>query len=155
MAIPTSTAPAVKTWLYNLLVANLTPSPGSRLRVFYNDPGTDLPDDVVSVSNVLNRTTTYAAFVGGGGANYLDETYTIEIVIDAYRGGDNAITAEARAWVLEGAIEQLIRGDLTAGGTAGVFDLRPGAVSAAGTWSPDHLGHTVRLTLAVDVGARI
>lgn len=150
-----STAPAVKAWLFGLLQTSLTGVAGEGLLVVWNTPGKYLPGDVVSVGDVLNRVTDRAAFLGGGGAGYLDETYSLEVVVDVYRGGDNARAAEARGWDLLGQVEQLVRADLTAGGTPGVFALRPGAAEARGEWEDDHSGHHVRLTLAVDVGARI
>lgn len=155
MTIPVSTAPTVKTWLFNQLTANLTPASGERLLVSWNEPGLDLPGDIVSVGDILNRVTTVAGMVGNGQTGFLDEQYSLEVVIDVYRGGDNAKLADLRAWTLSGAVEQIIRGDLTAGGVAGIFDFRPAAAQSTGRWTEDHHGHAVRLTLAVDVAARI
>lgn len=144
-----STAPAVKAYLLTQTKATLTAAANERLLVVYNEPGTDLPGDIVSIGSVLNRVTEPSAYVGGGGQHWLTERYTVEVVVDVFRGGDRSQVAEERAWYLAGLVEQIVRTDPSLGGL--VLEARPGAAESEGSWDEGHRGHRVRLTLAVDV----
>ena len=106
-----STAPAVKQKILDLLAAN-----------------TDLNGVTVTWSAPTNDSDYQADNIWLGdveqeedfrilGAQRIDETYTIEIFVQAVALGDVEKTAEDRAWVLRDEVVQSLRADLTLGGT--------------------------------------
>lgn len=149
MSIPVSTAPQVKAYLVTQITNAVTPDADSRLRVFYGPPATDLPNDVIVVGDVTARTTQHHAFVGGGGALARNETYTVAVEVDAFRGGDNAQLVEERAWTLAGVVETVVRTDPSLGGL--VVEAWPAAQGVTETWDETHLGRHARITVAVTV----
>ena len=151
MTIPVSTVPAVKAYLVTQLTATLTAATGKQLGVFYDEPGPFQPDDVVSVGDVTSFVSAPGAMVGGGGAGWIEERYTLEVVIDVFRGGDQAQTAYERAWALLAGVCSLVRTDPSLGSR--VVEARPGQVTTTSEWDADHKGRHVRLSLGVDVGA--
>jgi hypothetical protein len=155
MAIPRSTAPAARKWLFDQLTATLTPdpdNPAASLLVCYDDPGPNQPDDIVSVNNVA-RTFEAGAFVGSGGAGWLKERYTITVSIDVFRGGDDAQATYARAQVLADGVVDVVRSDLSLGGA--VLTATPVSDSAEGEWDADHLGRHVTSTIEISCFAQI
>jgi hypothetical protein len=62
------------------------------------------------------------------GQQRIDEEYTVEIVVQAYREGDDEQAVEERAWVLREGVVAAIRADLSLGGIlnqwAGTFPTR-------------------------------
>lgn len=155
MNIPSSTAPASRLWLFNQLTAVLTPdplSPTSSLLVCYDDPGPNQPDDIVSIGGVT-RTFEPGSFVGGGGAGWLKERYTITVAIDVFRGGDDAQSTYARAQVLADGVVAVVRSDLTLGNN--VITATPVSDSSEGEWDQDHLGRHVTSTIEISCLAQI
>lgn len=151
MTIPVSTVPAVKAYLVTQLRATLTAVAGEQLLVVYDQPGTYHPGDVVIVGDVTAYASQPGAMVGGGGAGWIEEQYSLEVVVEVFRGGDYAQTAYERAWTLASAIAAVIRTDPSLGQRA--IESRPGAMSTTSTWDDERLGRVVHLTLAVDVAA--
>jgi len=153
VSIPTSTVPQVKAYLFTQLQSTLTAEQGSSLLVCCDEPGPYEPDDIVSVGDVTTRTTVPLAMVGSGGAGWLVETYSLEIVVDCYRGGDNPQAVAERAWSLIGQVETVVRTDPSCGGL--VIEARPGECRSESAWDEQHKGRRVRVTVAVDVQAQI
>lgn len=153
MTIPVSTAPQVKAYLFTQLQTAITPVTGSSLLVCYDEPGPNEPDDIVSVGDVTTRTTTPLAMVGSGGAGWLIEDYSIEVVVDCYRGGDDPQTVTERAWALIGQVETVVRNDPSLGGLA--IEAKPGSCRSESMWDDAHKGRRVRVTVAVDVQAQL
>lgn len=153
MTIPVSTVPAVKAYLLAQLVAGLAAASNEQLLVEYDDPGPYQPGDVVSVGDVTSYVAAPGAMVGGGGAGWIEEQYSLEIHIDVFRGGDYAQTVFERAWTLNAGICSVIRTDPSLGQR--VIEARPGVATSSSSWDEDRLGRRVRLTQAVDVAAWI
>jgi hypothetical protein len=155
MPIPSSTSPAVRAYLFNQLTANLAPDPNvttARLLVCYDEPGPDQPDDIVSVGKV-SRHIGVNSMVGGGGAGWLDERYTIEIEIDVYRGNDDPQAVYQRASDLADAVISVIRTDPSLGGH--VLTARPQTSSHEVTWDDQHMGRHATVVIEVECFQRI
>lgn len=138
--IPISSAPAARSWLFDQLTASLVPdpvSPSSMLLVCYGEPGPNEPDDIVSVGAVA-RDISVSALVGGGGAGWLDESYTITVDVEVYRGGDSHQTAFDRASYLIDGIVNTVRADLSMGGA--VLIAKPVASACDTTWAENGEG---------------
>lgn len=155
MPIPGSSSPAVRKYLFDQLTANLTPDPNvttARLLVCYDQPGPDQPDDIVSVGKV-QRQIGVSSLVGGGGAGWLDERYTVEIEIDVYRGSDDAQYVYQRASDLADAAISVIRTDPSLGGL--VITARPHTSNHEVTWDDQHMGRHGTVTIEVECFQRI
>ncbi|MDH6108863.1 hypothetical protein P3T36_002994 [Kitasatospora sp. MAP12-15] len=155
MTVPSSTATAVRAWLYGQLSAQLAPDPLSKtssLLVCYDEPGPEQPDDIVAIGKV-SRQLSLGAMVGGGGAGWIDERYSVEITIDVYRGGDDSQGAYSRAAVLCDAICSIVRSDLTLGGN--VITARPLSSTHEVAWEENHAGRQATTTLEVECFQRI
>lgn len=155
MTIPASTAPAVRQFFFDQLTASLTPDmfyKDSRLLVCYDTPGPDEPDDVVSVGKV-ERQFSIASMVGGGGAGWLDEKYSLTITVDVFRGGDDPQYVYSRAATLMDAVVQLIRTDPSLGGL--VLIARPDRHSAEVDWDDKGLGRHCTAELTIECLQRI
>lgn len=155
MAIPVSTVPAVK----NYLVTNLTAGPNSLaavtgygLGVFYDRPNRYLPEDIVVVGDV-HRQVSVLAMVGGGGQDWLEEVYQVDITTSIFRAGDYAQTCYERAWTLTSGVESLIRSDPSLGGL--VVEARPGVSTDATEWVPESKGRLCEVVLQVHVTATL
>jgi hypothetical protein len=154
MTIPSSTAPAVRAYLFAQLTAQLQPDPNttSSLLVCYDEPGPNQPDDIVSVGKV-HRTVGINSLVGGGGAGWLDERYTVEIEIDVYRGNDDPQYVYQRSSDLADAAIAIVRADPSLGGL--VLTARPQTSSHEVTWDDAHMGRHATVTISVECFQRI
>lgn len=155
MSIPSSTAPAVRQWLYDQCAAQLAPDPvntRASLLVCFDAPGPNEPDDIVAIGRV-RRQLKGASMVGGGGAGWLDEHYTVEVVIDVFRGSDSGQVAYARAMGLANAVISIVRTDLTLGGN--VIKSQPKGDDAEVEWDSDHGGKRACVTVEIECVTRI
>jgi hypothetical protein len=155
MTIPASSAPAARTWLFNALTAQLTPDSvnmSSSLLVCYDGPGPNEPDDIVAVGKIT-RHVEVSSFVGGGGAGWLNESYTIELTIDVYRGGDVDQAAYLRCSSLVDAAIAVVRSDLTLGGA--VVTARPITDVTEVAWDESHMGRHATSTVEIQCVQRI
>lgn len=155
MTIPSSTAPAVRQWLYDQCAAGLAPDPNNvraSLLVCFDAPGPNEPDDIVAIGQVRRRLKP-GAMIGGGGAGFLDETYTVEIVIDVFRAADSGQTAYQRAMDLANAVVAIVRTDLTMGGN--VIKSVPTGDSAEVEWDSEHGGKRACVTVEIECVTRI
>jgi hypothetical protein len=154
--IPASTAPAARRWLFEQLLAQIQPDPDdtqSSLLVCYDEPGTNQPGDIVSVGGVT-REITISAMVGSGGAGWLEERFTIAVVIDVYRGGpDAAQTSYDRGAALLDQVVAIVRTDPTLGGA--VLVGRPTESQTEGLVLDDHTGRQSVVNLGIACYARI
>jgi len=149
LVIPTSSAPAARLWLFTQLSAQITPDPSNpdaRLIVVYDEPGPDQPEDIVSVGAV-HRTVKAKRLVGGGGPGWLDESYTVEITVDVYRGGDDAQGVYTRAQSLVDAVVAVVRSDPSLGDSVTVAV--PLTDQTEVTWDPDHLGRVATSVIQI------
>lgn len=164
MTIPSSSAPGARLWLFNALVAALTPDPGlndpggyvgddrASLLVCLDEPGTYQPADIVSLGKV-DRQIGVSSMVGSGGAGWLEERYAIAITIEAMRGGDNAQTAFERACTLIDQICAVVRTDPTLGDN--VLWSRPVTSTCEVLWTDDHQGRVGQGELTIECFKRI
>jgi hypothetical protein len=155
MTIPNSTAPAVRQWLFDQCTAGLAPDPDNvraSLLVCFDQPGPNEPDDIVAIGRV-HRQLSVGAMIGGGGAGWLDESYTVEIVIDVFRSNDSGQVAYSRAMDLAGAVIAIVRTDLTLGGH--VIKSVPKGDTAEVEWDTDHAGKHATVTVEIECVTRI
>lgn len=155
MTIPKSTAPAARRYLFEQFTAQIAPdpdSPRSSLLVCYDVPGPDEPDDIIAVGTVT-RQINVNSMVGSGGAGWLDERYTIAVIIDVFRGGDDQAATFDRASTLMDQVCAIVRTDPTLGGA--VLTARPVTSQTDGEWDSDNLGRHTVVTLDIDCYARI
>lgn len=155
MSIPASTAPAVRQWLYDqctaLLPLDQTDTHASLL-VCFDQPGPNDPEDIVAIGGV-RRQLKVAAMIGGGGAGWLDEHYTVSVVIDVFRGGDSGQVAYLRAMDLANAVISIVRTDLTLGGH--VIKAVPTGDDAEVEWDSEHGGKHACVTVEIECVTRI
>lgn len=155
MTIPTSTAPAVRQWLYDQCAAQLPLDPvdtRASLLVCFDAPGPNEPEDIVAIGKV-RRQLNVAAMIGSGGAGFLDEHYTVEIVIDVFRGSDSGQVAYSRAMDLANAVIAIVRTDLTLGGH--VIRSVPKGDDAEVEWDDEHAGKRACITVEIECVTRI
>ncbi|MFF1597690.1 hypothetical protein ACFVYV_09360 [Streptomyces mirabilis] len=155
MTIPQTTAPAVRQWLYDQCTASLTPDPvntRASLLVVFDQPGPNEPDDIVAIGKV-RRQLNVGAMVGGGGAGFLDEHYTVEIIIDVFRGSDSGQVAYSRATDLANAVIAIVRSDLTLGGH--VIKSQPKGDDTEVEWDTEHGGKRACVTVEIECVTRI
>jgi len=120
--------------------------------VCYDEPGPNQPDDIVMVGDVERLVAPYQ-MVGSGQAGWLDEEYTVEVVVSCYRGGDDARTVFERACVLADQVVYVTRSDPSLGGA--VVLAHPQTVRYGSQWDDKHLGRIVTVTVDVRCRARI
>jgi hypothetical protein len=155
MTIPASTAPAVRQWLFDQCSAGLTPdplNPRASLIVCFDQPGPNEPDDIVAIGRV-RRHLEVAGMIGGGGAGWLHEHYTVDIVIDVFRSSDAGQDAYSRAMTLANAVVAIQRTDLTLGGN--VIRSVPKGDNAEVEWDSDHGGKHATVTVEIECVTRI
>ncbi|MET8624538.1 hypothetical protein ABZW30_12405 [Kitasatospora sp. NPDC004669] len=164
MAIPSSSVPAARLWLFNSLKAALTPDPGvasgqgsygdanASLLVCLDAPGTYQPEDIVAVGKV-DRTISISSMVGSGGAGWLQEHYTIEITVECARATDDSQSAFERAAALIDQTTAVVRTDPTLGGI--VLWSRPTRSDLETVWADDHSHWVATGTLTVECNQRI
>lgn len=155
MTIPSSTAPAARRFLFDQLTAQLVPdplSPTSSLLVCYDQPGPNDPDDIVAVGKVT-RQINPNSLVGSGGPGWLEERYTVAVVIDVYRGGDDAPACFDRASLLVDQVCAVVRSDPSLGGA--VLTARPLSSDIEGEWDAENLGRHAVATVDIECYQRI
>lgn len=153
--IPVSTAPAVRDWLFQQCTAGLVPDPlnkTARLLVAYDAPGTDQPEDIVTIGEVSTEYTTNS-LVGSGGAGWLQERYRVTVEVVIFRGGDSAKAVADRAHLLAGQIMTIVRSDPTLGGN--VLTGMPAASTYTGDVSDDHTARLGTLSLQIEAYQRL
>ena len=143
--IPASSIPAARAWLYAGL-QSLYPV-ASGVLVCLDEPSTDQPQDIIAVADVHQ---TYGPFqtVGSGGAGWLTEEYSVQVIVDCWRGGDNAALVFTQARTLADAVVALVRSDPSLGGA--VDRARPGIVAHESAWLGDQQGRQTVITIPVD-----
>lgn len=149
MRIPISTVPAAKAYLVEKITKALA---NPKVLVSYDDPGPNQPDDIIVVGDV-NRTITPWAMVGGGGAGWLGENYTITVTVSVFRGGDFAQAVTERAYELADLIVAVVRQDPSLGGL--VLTARPEATQSGTDWTDDHKGRVTTLPITFLLTAQI
>lgn len=143
--IPASSIPAARGYLFDNLSAQLLGV--GNLLVCYDEPGPNLPDDIICVGEV-QQTYSPEQTVGSGGRFWLREDYTITVTVSVYRGGDDALGVFARARELADLVVAVARADPSFGGA--VDRGRPGALSHQSGWTEDHNGRLCEIAIGID-----
>lgn len=143
MPIPASSIPAAKQYLFNQIAAALASS--KDLRVYMDEPPTDPPpeSDVIVVGNV-EQTFEPWEMVGSGGAGWLYEKYSIQVLVSVYRGGDEPIIVLTQATNLVYQVCSVVRTDPSLGNN--VLQAYPASVNYESGWSDE--GASGRITEA-------
>jgi hypothetical protein len=153
MSIPVSSVPTAKAWLFNQLTANIdTAGVTEQSQVVYAQPTTYLAPNIIAVDKV-NREVTQAHMVGSGGAGWLREQYTIEVVISCMRGGSDFLSLETDFWALVALVESTVRTDPSLGGAVSVA--RPTRGDALSAFTDDHNGILCEGTFPIDCLAEL
>jgi hypothetical protein len=105
-----------------------------------------LPDDIISVGDVMRTIDTFQ-MVGSGGAGWLDESFTVMVTVSVYRGGDNAQAVFERACVLAAAVEAAVRNDPTLGGA--VTQAHPSVAEYMASWEAEHKGRVAEIIMHI------
>jgi len=146
----TTTVPAAKAYLFTLLSAQLAGDGRTSLKVFYDDPGTDILDDIIVVGKMANRVSkpyTMRGSMTGRGSMW--ETYDLEVVVSCYRGGDQPQHVYERAWLLATQIESAVRADPSLGGL--VTLAFPAHSSDDPKEESEQMGRLVDITLGITI----
>jgi hypothetical protein len=110
-----STVPATKAKLVQLFQASASLGGATpHVRVTWAAPTRD--EEYQNDHVWLGRTRQVEEFRTLG-AQRIDEEYTIDIVIQAYRSGNDEQAVETRWWVMREAVVAALRADLSLGGT--------------------------------------
>jgi hypothetical protein len=154
--IPVSTVDAFRTALLAAILAD----PGitadyaaGDINVCVEDPGTNQPEDLIVIAYDVEQTAKPYSMVGGGGAGWLDEKYTVKLVISVFRGGDSTTIAQARATALQNSVDNAIRLDPSLGGV--VDEAYPSRHKTTTGWDSNHEGRMVNVDVEITVSARI
>lgn len=149
MAIPASSVPTAVGYLYDHIVTAVN---DTAVLVSYGPPEPNQPDDLIVVGNVSREIIPWQ-MVGSGGAGWLDETYTVEVIVSVYRGGDNGRVVMERACVLVDIVVAVVRADPSLGGAVVVAN--PALVDYEPSFDAEHKGRLVDATVSIRCRTRI
>lgn len=149
MTAPISTVPAARVQLFTRITSTIN---DVAVLVCYDDPGPNVPDDIVSVGRV-ERQVTPRSMVGSGGAGWLYETYTVEIIVSAFRGGDDSRTVFERCVSLSDSVIEAVRSDPSLGGV--VLVARPSLWVYQSEWDDEHKGRVATAVGQIECEASI
>ena len=118
------------------------------LLVCYDSPGTYQPNDMVAVGAVTREITTAGMAGSMSVAGTLHETFTIDVIVSVYRGGDQAQVVWERADDLVESVIGIVRADPTLGGT--VLLAFPDRVDEpAAAWEDSHNGRVCECHVSI------
>lgn len=153
--IPVSTVPAVQSYLLTAIQnAALTDSAPSDILVCFGQPATEAPAAIIEVGHGVRRTTVPATFIGGGGVDWLNESYDIDVAVSVAEetvdtDGDPLALSE-RTWQLVGFVETVIRTDPSLGGLVNLAYPRS-VTGGEPVWSENGVGRVCELVISVHV----
>jgi hypothetical protein len=148
-SIPVSTVDTVRDYLVTNITTQIA---DTSVLVCYDEPGTYQPDDIVTVGDVA-QTAEIHAFMGSGGAHWLEESYRVAVTISVYRANDDAQTTWKRAKALSDIVDVLVRTDPTLGGVVQIA--YPSAAKFEATVVGNHAGRSVTVTKEISVQVEI
>jgi hypothetical protein len=156
MSIPASTAPAVMAYL----VAGVQAAPempatllGSPVLVSYGIPGTYNTPAAIAVGTRITATARMEQLVGSGGPGWLYENYQLEVMVEAFLGGDDPQSVEQAAYSLWQVVADVVRDDPQLGGL--VIVAYPSKWESVSSWDPNHKGRVCQITGEIDVEAQL
>lgn len=153
MTAPVSTVPVVKAALVALIAGAVDQDPATGdpvVGVWYSDVGQNFPDDNIIVGKA-SQTSHPTRLVGGGSTFWMDEAYSIEIIISVHRGVDQPQPAEERVWHLAGLIANAVRRDPSLAGRVTVA--WPASLDVEAEWIDDPGGWQAVGTMHVEFEA--
>ena len=154
MTIPVSSVPGAKAWLLGRLQATLTDDGTATFGVQYGPFGTQNPADMVWLGDTQNRQAVPWTMQGNlTGAGTMQESYDLTVNIFAYRGSDQAQTAEQRAFTLLAGVEDVVRTDPTFGNL--LIRSYPNAVTATVDWDEEFKGRLCSIPLTISCLAQL
>jgi hypothetical protein len=135
---PASSVPAVRQWLYTTITAAVASFTQPGVEVYLSQEDHQSTQDLVVIQGA-HRRAEVKRFVGGGGPFWMDELYTIDVVIACYVAGPDAFPAvDVRAYAVLAAIETAVRADPSAGGN--VVQINPEGSASEHEWDEDGNG---------------
>jgi hypothetical protein len=154
-SVPVSTVPKFLSYLTSGLTANLTQVDAqTALGVAYIELAANYdPFDSVVIGDAHTRTAKREQMVGTGGAGWLFESYSVDLQIVSWQGGNNFQPVTDRAWRLLGLVEGFLRSDPSCGGL--VIEAYPAASKSSAGYMDNGKGISCVIDLTVDVEARI
>lgn len=147
--VPVSTVPAVKAYLLGALkvrsdLADLAEA------IQYGPPTTAMNDDMILL-DAARGAFEVDRMVGGGGQWWMDESYSLDILIWIHRGDDDPQACEERAFAVAASVVDTLRQDPSLGGL--VTQASPAGFEMDGDWDDEHLGRHVKFALTVAIEA--
>jgi hypothetical protein len=116
MPAPVSTVPAVRAWLVAQFTAAVSGITEPAVEVYQSAEDHESTADVVIVEGA-QRTLGGFEMVGGGGAGWLQESFTIGVSIECFVHGERPFPdVDDRAYLILGLLEQAVRADPSLGG---------------------------------------
>lgn len=153
-SIPMTTAVKAKGWVFDQLVALFADD--DEMTVFWDQPDSSIPtQNIVVLHRIINRTTVHYRMTGNAGAGSFLESYSLEMAVDCYAGGDSDETRalEELAWSYVCQVEAVVRSDPSLGGL--VIEAFPASSDDDPEWDQQHKGRLVHIALIVNVQAQI
>jgi hypothetical protein len=159
VTIPVSTVPAAQAAIFEALAPYVVADADSQdILVCIGQPSTEIPSAIIEIGKEIRRTAQPAAFVGSGGAGFIEESYDIDIVVsvagETVDTQDDPTTIADRAWQLVGYVEDAVRSDPSLGNVVQVaypHDATGGEV----VWAPNNVGRICEITVIIHAEALI
>ena len=154
-SVPVSTVPQVIAFLMFGITTNTTQVDAqTALGVAYIELASNYdPLDSIVVGDAHTRTIRREQMVGSGGAGWLYESYSIDLQIVSWQGGNSFQPVVERSWRLLGQVEGFIRSDPSLGGL--VIEAWPSSSRSSAGYMDNGKGISSVIDLTVDVEARI
>jgi hypothetical protein len=116
VTVPATKAKALRSALLTLIQANTTVAADKTIYVIYDEPLQTTYVDIISVGAVKQTEDPYA-HTGDRGAGSMMEHLTIDVKIQAFKGGDEAQAVYERCCDLIDIVRTVVRTDPTISGT--------------------------------------
>lgn len=116
MTIPATKAKALRSSLLALLQANSTVTADTSIYVIYDDPMKTTYADIISVGAVRQTEEPFAV-TGDRGVGSMLEKITIDVKVQAFKGGDEAQAVYERCLDLIDIVRTVVRTDPTISNT--------------------------------------
>ena len=154
-SVPVCTIPKAMVYLMAGLTKNLTQVDATTaLAVAYIElPSNYEPFDSVVVGDAHTRTVKQVQMVGSGGVGWLYETYSVDVQIVSWQGGNNFQPVVDRSWRLLSLVESFVRSDPSFGGL--VIEACPMSSRSSAGYMENGRGISSVIDLTIEVEARI
>src|SRR5258708_2638167 len=150
MTIPISTVDAVLDFLLSAITTQIN---DTSVLVVEGPPGPYQPEDIVSVASDITLDSVPHAFVGSGGAHWIQESYRVSVIVSVHRAGDNMSLVWKRAKALSDAVDTAVRTDPTLGGAVQLS--YPSRSIFSSYWADNHAWRFTDITKEITVEAEV